>query len=475
MQYREYRIPEANPRLTWVSLERPAHILGRDAMASPTIRTPELEQLPEDLREAARTIGARLEGAGHQAWIVGGAVRDLALGLEPKDLDIATDAVPEQVESLFERTTPVGKAFGTVLVHVGVREGALSIDVEVTTFRSDGVYRDSRRPEEVTYSSSVGEDARRRDFTCNALYLGATGGAFQDPVQGLEDLRAGRLRCVGEPLRRFEEDGLRLLRLVRFEARFGLVPEAESLAGAHEARESLGPVSGERVRDELGGILNSHRAGAALRRMVSLGLCAQALAVWPRLGAPEQRGELCARALEALEEPPGLALGLALLLEPDPTRSGPPDEDLRACARAGLEALRPSRELRKRVESIWRDLDALQVLLEAESPTRADRLLLSREPSWEDVPLALMAWHGAQEGALLGPDSLERLERWRAERAALAQADLHPEPLLAAADLERAGIPRGPRWGELLRELERAQLDRRLTTADQARAWLAER
>ena len=240
---------------------------------------PHVDSLPAPLRVAAQRLGRVLQARGRQAWIVGGAVRDLALGLEPKDVDLATDALPDEVESLFPHTNPVGKAFGTILVHLdeddfaehGLEERR-GMDVELTTFRRDGEYEDARRPTSVAYGRSVAEDARRRDFTCNALYMDPLGGGFEDPEGGLADLLAGRLRCVGDPAARFAEDGLRLLRLVRFEARFALVPDEETLAGARHAREALRGVSPERVHAELRGVFGTPRPGAALRRMAALEL-----------------------------------------------------------------------------------------------------------------------------------------------------------------------------------------------------------
>src|SRR5262245_13356451 len=171
------------------------------------MQRPTVAHLPGELARAARAIAVVLARAGRRGWLVGGAVRGLALGVEPRDADLATAATPDEIERLFPRTYAVGKAFGTVVVHSG------AADVQVTTFRTESAYKDARRPDEVRFGTSLEEDAARRDFTCNALYLDPLSDEFRDPTGGLDDLELRRLRCVGDPARRFAEDGLRLLRL----------------------------------------------------------------------------------------------------------------------------------------------------------------------------------------------------------------------------------------------------------------------
>jgi len=441
---------------------------------------PTADDLPPVLRAAARAIAEPLRGAGFEAWVVGGAVRDLALGRVPGDVDLATDARPEEIEGLFEHTTAVGRAFGTIVVRppVGPELGGDAIAVEVTTFRSDGEYRDGRRPEEVTYGSSVQEDARRRDFTCNALYLDPLDDRFLDPERGLEDLAAGCLRCVGDARRRFVEDGLRLLRLARFEARFGLEPEPATLAGAREAGASLTGVSAERVLAELRGIFASPRPARAFARLAELELVERALPGWRELArsaeAERERLALLVRALEHTGGELPMELGLALLLDPDPRDELDAEASVasRAAAEACLKGLHPSRREREAVRAVWSDREGLRALLSREVTRRSERLLLMRRDAWPWLRRAVEAWDAASRGALLA-SSRGSFEALVAERDGLSREELFPAPLLESRDLEAGGIPRGARWGELLAEVERKQLDEELGDREAALAWLA--
>lgn len=197
-------------------------------------------ELPPEVDWCCRT----LRQSGHQAYPVGGCVRDLLLGRPPQDWDVATSALPRQVEALFPRTLPTGVRHGTVSVLAG------SLRIEVTTFRREGGYGDHRHPDRVEFVPQLREDLARRDFTVNAMALGEDG-AVLDFFGGREDLASGTLRCVGEPDLRFQEDALRMLRGVRFSAQLGFQIQEETLAAmgrqAHLARE----LSAERVREEV--------------------------------------------------------------------------------------------------------------------------------------------------------------------------------------------------------------------------------
>lgn len=211
-----------------------------------------------------RRVLDRLAGAGHQAYLVGGCVRDLLLERRPADWDIATDARPEQVIALFPGARARGR-FGTVVLP--------RASIEVTTFRTEGPYSDRRRPDRVEYVTSIEADLARRDFTCNALAL-APGGRLIDPFGGLADLRARRLRAVGDPHERFSEDALRLLRAVRFAAQLGFTLEEATAAAVSRDARLLAAIAPERVRDEFLKILLSPRPAHGLELSRALGLLA---------------------------------------------------------------------------------------------------------------------------------------------------------------------------------------------------------
>lgn len=189
-----------------------------------------------------------LQQAGHQSYIVGGCVRDLYLGIQPKDWDITTDASPEQVIALFSRTIPTGLQHGTVTVCMA--EGEAN-HFEVTTFRVEGEYLDGRRPESVKFVKSVTEDLARRDFTINAMAFDPVSNTGTDPFNGKEDLQNKVIRAVGSPNARFQEDGLRIMRAARFAARFGFAIDPYTLRGMSDNLGTLKKVSKERVSDEL--------------------------------------------------------------------------------------------------------------------------------------------------------------------------------------------------------------------------------
>ena len=191
-----------------------------------------------------RQILFTLQGHGYPAYLVGGCVRDMLLGHRPHDWDICTGALPEQVMALFPGSRPTGLAHGTVTVVLGSRQ------VEVTTFRTEGGYADHRHPDRVAFVSELTEDLSRRDFTMNAIALAADG-LLADPFGGVEDIREKRIRCVGEPARRFEEDALRMLRALRFSARLGFTIEINTLLAMQEKAPLAATLAAERVREEL--------------------------------------------------------------------------------------------------------------------------------------------------------------------------------------------------------------------------------
>lgn len=267
-----------------------------------------MTEIPEAVREILET----LEAAGHEAWCVGGCVRDALLGRAPEDWDVTSSALPEETMALFgSRAVPTGLKHGTVTVR------AADGPVEVTTYRVDGAYRDHRRPERVTFTRSLEEDLGRRDFTVNAMALNLRG-ELRDPFGGRRDLAAGVLRCVGDPDRRFREDALRILRGMRFAAELALALEPSTAEALLRSRALLGDVAPERIQAELKKLLRGPRAAAVLRA------CPRVVGVfWPEIlpmvGFDQRNIHHChdvwEHSLRALEAVPGdPALRCAALL-----------------------------------------------------------------------------------------------------------------------------------------------------------------
>lgn len=219
-----------------------------------------------------QTVLAALQSAGHKAYIVGGCVRDSLLGKVPADWDVTTSALPEQTE---QAAAAVGlKTFRTGIKHGTVSVLCEGVTVECTTFRIDGDYKDSRHPESVRFTPSLAEDLARRDFTINAMAAtrGTDGWEIIDPFDGQKDLQAGIIRCVGNPIKRFGEDALRMLRGVRFAARFGFIIEDKTANAMYACAGGLKSISRERVREELIGMLKSPDPEGAIKTLKRRGL-----------------------------------------------------------------------------------------------------------------------------------------------------------------------------------------------------------
>jgi poly(A) polymerase len=235
-------------------------------------------------RELANSICEMLQRNRYQALLVGGCVRDLLLGREPVDYDVATDATPVEVAGLFPESVAVGAQFGVMLIPKN------GLKVEVATFRSDMGYSDGRHPDRVVYSKTPQEDVQRRDFTINALLMRHDSGEVLDLVGGQKDLRAGIIRAIGDPELRFAEDKLRMMRAVRFAARFGFAVETATLQAIQRHVAEIRRVSPERIREELTKMLTEGAARRAFELMDEAGLLEQVL---PEVGA-----------MKGVEQPP---------------------------------------------------------------------------------------------------------------------------------------------------------------------------
>lgn len=232
-----------------------------------------------------KPIGEIYAAAGHSCYLVGGAVRNMVLGRRPKDYDLATDALPEETMRLFDRVIPTGVKHGTVTILFKSRQ------FEVTTFRRDQKYSDGRRPDAVVFTDNIAEDLVRRDFTINALAINLESGEFVDVTGGMEDAKASILRAIGVPEERFREDGLRLLRAVRFATQLAFRLDDRTFEAMKAMHRRIEVVSWERIRDEIEKILLSDDPARGLHLMRAAGLLEHVLPELSRCVGVPQAGE----------------------------------------------------------------------------------------------------------------------------------------------------------------------------------------
>lgn len=398
---------------------------------------------------AAVAVIDTLKRQGHSAWIVGGAVRDHLLGhaIEDADeIDITTDARPDRLAGLFRSTFPIGKAFGVMQVRMGGH------CFEVATFRSDGAYRDGRRPEEVRFGT-VEEDVQRRDFTVNALLFDVNQRKIVDLVGGERDLERRLIRCIGDPVERFGEDALRLLRAVRFGTSADFTIEAGTLAAIKQCCDRMTLVAGERIHDELQKIAERplSRRGDALRTLVDTGLARH---TFP--GADCSGIEWHAFTADCLQQRRLTSLLAVVMRVP----SFEPGRALHVRCERLATALRLSRDEARIMEEL---LAGRCRYAELASCSLARQRLLATRPDYvlhEDLLRA-------EDGRAAGLDLLEEL-RCRYGSAL-------PVPLCDGNDLIALGMPRGRDLGHWLRRLRWAQLAGRLNTREEALQYLRQR
>jgi len=430
---------------------------------------------PERARAASLRVLRALRIAGHETYFAGGCVRDLLLGTMPSDFDVATAARPEEVEALFERTEPVGRQFGVILV---IEDGW---PVEVATFRTEGAYTDGRRPDDVTYTRDPTEDVQRRDFTINGLLLDPDTDEVRDRVGGREDIEARRIRAIGDPTRRFAEDRLRMLRAVRFAAVLDFEIEAGTASAIEAQAEQIAAVSGERIRDELLRMLVTRGAARGVRLMHDLGLLGvllpevQAMAGVPQPEEYHPEGDVLEHTLQtlaALETPsPALALGALLhdLGKPqtfevrDRIRFHGHDRRGAELAEQVVARLKLSRAEAGRVVTLVREH---MRIADAPMMRRSTLRRLLAEPHFEELLLLHRADCLASHGRL---DCYEFCRRAQAE---LDQEPAMPPPLLRGGDLIALGLAPGPLFGEILRQLQDARLEGAVSTREQALDWV---
>jgi poly(A) polymerase len=491
--------------------------------------------------EAALEIMATLRARGHQAYLAGGCVRDLLLGREPADYDVATSAAPDVVLDLFPRTFAVGAHFGVVLVAPEAEDAGFV--TEVATFRCDLAYSDGRHPDAVRYTKTAEEDVRRRDFTINGLLLDPVRlsksgfashlgrkdndaarvgqpeknvnagpstsqaaenaacfaqddnavrertelrAAVLDYVGGLADLDAGLVRAIGRPEQRFAEDHLRLLRGVRFAARFGFELEAETKRAIRSLAPRIGAVSRERVRDELTRMLTEGHARRAFELLDETGLLREVLPEVERMKGIEQppqfhpEGDVWVHTLmllDQLEPECSMTLAWGALLhdvgKPPTFRRAPDrirfDNHVEVGIAMGAEICRrfrfsneESRQVLALIENHMRFMDAQRM------KTSTLKRFFRLDHFEEHLALHRM-------DCLAASGNLDHWEFVREHWKSLPEAAVRPRPLITGRELIAAGYTPGARFREMLRAAEDAQLEGTVTTEEEALKLVRER
>jgi poly(A) polymerase len=425
----------------------------------------------------ARAVIAKLRGAGHQAYLVGGSVRDLLLGAKPKDFDVATDARPERIMDLFPKSGQVGAHFGVVLVRDA---GA---QVEVATFRSDHEYADGRRPASVHFESDPREDVLRRDFTINGLMMEAATGEVLDYVGGRADLERRVVRAIGDPDARFGEDHLRLLRAVRFAARLGFEIESATFEAMARHHALILKVAAERVREELTRILTEGGARRGFELLDASGMLADLLpevAAMKGIAQPPEfhpEGDVWTHTLLLLEKlgraTPALAWGALLhdVGKPATFRvaerirfNGHVEEGVKL-AHGILTRLRFSRDDMEQVEAL------IANHMRFKDAHRMKQSTLKRFLRMPDFGEHLELHH---LDCLAGNRNLENYELVQRKLEELPAEQLKPPPLVTGTDLIAEGYEPGPRFAEMLAAVEDAQLEGRAGSREEAMKMVRE-
>lgn len=406
---------------------------------------------PPCRREDALAVLQRLRASGHIAYFAGGCVRDELLGITPKDFDVATDAPPNRVRELFSNTQAVGAAFGVILV----RHGA-SV-VEVATFRSDGAYLDGRRPSEVKFTTAQ-EDAKRRDFTINGLFLDPVANTVIDYVGGQEDLKSRILRAIGDPAARFAEDHLRLLRAMRFAARFDLRIDPNTATAIQSLATNLKSISPERIAEELRLMLSPASRNIAWDLLNRFGLTEVVFRFAPPPTAPNYP---IFTHLGSDPAPLGLALAGMTLSRQTDVLAGIQSAEAKHVTRALRQALRFSND---EADDLALSLHGLAMVLTDPPPGVATtKRFLARSTA----TLSRRLIRAIASAGLLH-DRIEPLDRTLDE---LSKTDFAPPPFVTGDDLVAGGLLPGKLFKRVLDETYDAQLEDRLTSKEQAMAF----
>ena len=424
----------------------------------------------------ALNILNKIRSAGFTAYFAGGAVRDRLLGRTPKDYDIATNALPEQIEELFEKTVAVGKAFGVIMV---VQNG---IETEVATFREDAGYQDGRRPDSVHFCGAK-EDAKRRDFTINGMFYDPVADEVIDYVGGKADLEKKIIRAIGDPERRFAEDHLRMLRAVRFAHTLGFSIDPDTRKAIQNHAADLAKISVERIENEFSRTLvESLRPGDALRELVDLGLMEHIIPeVLPMIGQEQPpefhpEGDVFEHTVLMLNlmQNPTRPLAYTVLLHDvgKPSTAFMGEDRLRfhghetKSAEMAEEILR---RLKLPVKEIKQIVTAVRGHMRFKDVMKMNRSTLRKLMGADTFDLEMELHRVDCEGSHGLLDNYDFLLKKVEE---MKNEPVLPENWISGRDLIELGVPPGPRIGELLKLAYDAQLEGRFENRETLLDWL---
>ncbi|MEC9036174.1 MAG: CCA tRNA nucleotidyltransferase [Verrucomicrobiota bacterium] len=432
----------------------------------------------DPIKEEATKVISKLQQSGYLAYFAGGCVRDLLRDQVPTDYDIATNALPEQVTSLFSKTRSVGAHFGVIIVISG------EFAFEVATFRNDGSYGDGRRPESVEFTSPE-EDVLRRDFTINGIFYDPIEGSTIDYVNGQDDIESGTVRAIGDPQSRFREDHLRLLRAVRFAARFDYQIEENTWAAICSHAEEIKNISEERIRDELSKILTDPNRVRGFDLLVESGLMEAVIPEILDLKGCEQppqfhpEGDVFVHTrlmLTLLKDDPSLSLVLSVLLhdigkpstysydeESDRIRFNGHDK---IGAEMASDILKRLKFPNKVIEEVTEMVANHMTFKDVQKMREAKLKRFMARPTFEDETElhrvdCLGSWGGL--------DNYDFLNQKRTE---FDNEPIIPPPLLTGNDLIEIGWEPGPRLGEVLTKVQDMQLEKNLNSKEEALDWV---
>lgn len=429
-------------------------------------------------QQFAFKIIERLRSFGHQAYLAGGCVRDMFLGMTPRDYDVATNAITDQIAAYFPGSTAVGAKFGVVLVRAGETR------VEVATFRREHGYIDGRHPKSVSFTRSLKEDAQRRDFTVNGMFYDPVEEKYHDYVGGRQDLESRLIRAIGSPAERLREDKLRMLRAVRFAARLGFSLETKTLRAVQEHCREIDEISAERIRDEINCILTEGGGRRGFELLEETGLLNKIL---PEVAAmkdvpqpPEfhPEGDVWTHTLQMLEQlkTPSVTLALGVLLhdvgKPATIRfaerirfDGHVEEGVRLAIRV-LKRLRYSKVEIERVAALVQNHMRFGVVTQMrESKLRKFMRLSHFEEHLELHRLDCLSSHR----------KLANYNFICSKQAELPMEKLRPTRLVTGEDLIAAGYHPGPSFNRILTDAEDIQLEGEVATSGEAMAWIRKR